>query len=132
VGLRRYFAAKRRLLGVLPAAVFGALAVQDGRARRVDVAALGKKGVVMRRKGVVMRRRVALLAGLAAFAAAAPVAAQPEPPPQANPGGAKGSCAVGPFNAHDAIADPTLPGASEAGRFPPSEAGCTGPRPGPP
>jgi hypothetical protein len=130
--MRRYFAAKRRLLGVLPAAVFGALAVQDGRARRVDVAALGKKGVVMRRKGVVMRRRVALLAGLAAFAAAAPAAAQPAPPPQANDGGAKGSCGLGPFTAHDAIDDTTGPGASEAATVSPVEFGCTGPRPGPP
>jgi hypothetical protein len=115
------------LLGVLPVAVLSALAAQDGRARRVDTfAALGKKGVVM-------RRRVALLAGLLAFAAAAPVAAaQPDPPPQANPGGAKGSCGVDPLTAHEAIADPTLPGASEAGTFPPSEVGCTGPRPGPP
>jgi hypothetical protein len=80
-----------------------------------------------------MRRRVAVFAGLLVFAATAPVAAaQPEPPPQANPGGAKGSCGVGPFNAQTAIADPTLPGASEAGTFPPSQAGCTGPRPGPP
>jgi hypothetical protein len=80
-----------------------------------------------------MRRRVAVLAGFLAFAATAPVAAaQPEPPPQANPGGAKESCGVGPFNAHAAIADPTLPGASEAGTFPPSEAGCTGSTPGPP
>jgi hypothetical protein len=83
-----------------------------------------------------MRRRVAVFAGLLVFAATAPVAAaQPpegKPPPQANPGGAKPSCGLGPFTAHEAIADPTGPGASEAGTFPPSEAGCTGSTPGPP
>lgn len=84
-------------------------------------------------KGVVMRRRVAVFAGFLAFAATAPAAAvPPELPPQSNAGGAKGSCGIGPFTAHEAIDYPTGPGASEAGTFPPSEAGCTGPRPGPP
>jgi hypothetical protein len=80
-----------------------------------------------------MRRRVAVLLGFLAIAATAPVAAaQPDPPPQANPGGAKESCGLGPFTAAEAIADLTGPGASEAATVPPSEAGCTGSTPGPP
>jgi hypothetical protein len=37
-----------------------------------------------------------------------------------------GSCGLGKSNAHGAIQDQTGPGASEAAKFPPSEAGCTG------
>jgi hypothetical protein len=39
---------------------------------------------------------------------------------------ATGSCGLGKSSAHEAIGDPTGPGASEAATFPPSEAGCTG------
>ena len=49
-------------------------------------------------------------------------------PASAKKGGAPadGSCGLGQSVAHEAIADPTGPGASEAATFPPSEAGCTG------
>jgi hypothetical protein len=49
-------------------------------------------------------------------------------PASADKGGTPrdGSCGLGKSNAHEAIADQTGPGASEAATFPPSEAGCTG------
>jgi hypothetical protein len=49
-------------------------------------------------------------------------------PASAGPGGEPhgGSCGLGKSTAHEAIQDQTGPGASEAARFPPSEAGCTG------
>jgi hypothetical protein len=64
-----------------------------------------------------MRRRVAVLLGFLAIAATAPVAAA-QPPP--------GSCGLGRELAHEAIADPTGPGASEVATISPLEVGCTG------
>lgn len=55
-------------------------------------------------------------------------------PASADQGGnpRSGSCGLGKSTAHEAIADPTGSGASEAATFPPSEAGCTGNAPPPP
>ena len=66
-------------------------------------------------------RAVGTLAVAVALFAAAPVSAKPG----GNP--ATGSCGLGKGVAHEAIADQTGPGASEAARFPPALAGCTGP-----
>jgi hypothetical protein len=65
-------------------------------------------------------RVVATLAAAVALTAAAPVSAGKGGNPAA------GSCGLGKPTAHEAIADPTSPGATEASRVPPAEVGCTG------
>ena len=49
-------------------------------------------------------------------------------PASAGKGGipAPASCGLGKVNAHDAIADPTSPGATEASHVKPADIGCTG------
>ena len=76
-----------------------------------------------REDGMVRIKRlilVALAAGVLALGAATPTLADKGGHPQEN------SCGIGAAGAHEAIADQTLPGATEFARFPPSEAGCTG------
>jgi hypothetical protein len=73
-----------------------------------------------------MKRRIRIAA--ASLMVAAGLIGAVAAPASAAQGGnpADGSCGLGKSVAHEAIADPIGPGASEAATFPPSEAGCTG------
>lgn len=68
------------------------------------------------------RALIAVFAGLTLLGSSAPALADQGGVPHGSPD----TCGVGAAEAHDFIADPTLPGVSEIKTYPPVAFGCTG------